>query len=82
MDIKRRTTIHNEKLKLTSSYINAVAIGLLIFGIVRPIFEGKFVTLAQFLAMIIAMVVSIVVHIIGRRLLNAMQSEDDPERED
>jgi hypothetical protein len=73
----RTITIHNERVKLTATYMNAAASAVLAIGVLTPIAAAAFYASvrsgAAILGGLIALVVSVLLHMFARTSLGDLQ---------
>lgn len=67
---KYRAKVWNERLKLFAAYLNAVAIAVLVFAIVRPYFDASAPSVVGGLSM------SILMHLAAQATLSTMRDEE------
>ncbi len=71
--------IHNERTKLTATYVNGLAIALFAIGGLAPVFSSLYTgaatgpTLFLMLVSVICFLVSAALHYLARRILTALK---------
>lgn len=79
-DDEKQTLIANERAKLTATYLNSIAAGLLIIGVVGPVFSFIFAAAATrpsawvlAAGMVICQLASAGLHVLARWRLKALK---------
>lgn len=67
---KRQAKIWNERVKLTAAYVNAAAIAVFIFAIVRPYFDAASPTVLAGLSL------SAIIHLFALSVLALLKDEE------
>lgn len=68
--------VFNERVKATASLLNTLAAAIMVFGLIRPLFDGGIVGLRDAIAALVSVASGLALHIYARWSLRRLKEED------